>query len=161
MSDTEILPSSELALEHVPITLAARYCILPKSINDGQLDLYCLNETMVDLETQQTLEFAIGLPIRWLATDRSDLDASLLHYYPAMVALIRNCPVKFRFQCPMTWDQLKPTNNNLVRNCAGCGRDVHFCTNITEANRIGKSGGCVAFAHPEFGTFLGEIELDF
>ena len=141
--------------------LPQKYNVLPKSIDGGRLFVYCLDVTAADLDAQRTLEFAIGSPICCTITDRSTLNASLSHYYPALAALIRNCPIEFRFQCPMTWNELTPTNDNLVRRCNSCGRDVHLCTAKTDANRIGRRGDCIAFADPELGTFLGEVELDF
>lgn len=59
-----------------------------------------------------------------------------------MSAEIRNC--EFRFQCPKTWDALKPTEKRRVRFCESCQRTEHDCTTQTQLYDAIVKNQCVA-----------------
>jgi uncharacterized protein (TIGR02996 family) len=71
---------------------------------------------------------------------------------PKWIALIdrpriENCDTErphFRFQCPKTWEQLEPTDNEAVRFCETCQQKVYFCSSVQEAAEHARRGGCVA-----------------
>lgn len=66
-------------------------------------------------------------------------------------ATIRNCPVKFRFQCEKLWTELAATSDPSVRHCGRCGSDVHFCTTDRETIEHAKAGHCIAREFPKDG----------
>jgi uncharacterized protein (TIGR02996 family) len=58
-------------------------------------------------------------------------------------AKVESC-VEFAYRCPQRWDTLLPTDNEAVRHCSVCQRDVHYCRNAGEAHRLADAGECVA-----------------
>ena len=49
--------------------------------------------------------------------------------------------------CPKQWDELTPTDDALVRDCADCGQSVHFIDDQTQLDRAALQGKCVAFVN--------------
>lgn len=52
---------------------------------------------------------------------------------------------EMEFNCPKQWDELTPTENPKVRDCADCGKPVHFIDSQTKLNMAALHGHCVAF----------------
>ncbi len=59
-------------------------------------------------------------------------------------AWIENCNVRFRFECPKRWENLRPTDSPLVRSCDACRKNVYYCESVREARRRAERGECVA-----------------
>jgi uncharacterized protein (TIGR02996 family) len=59
-------------------------------------------------------------------------------------APLEGCPVVFGFQCPMTWEQLRPTRDARVRYCEGCASTVTYFDDLDEAQAAADTGACVA-----------------
>lgn len=57
---------------------------------------------------------------------------------------IENCPIDFEFQCPKRWDKLAPTEEQFVRYCTECHRNVYHCQSIPEARLKSFLGECIA-----------------
>ena len=53
------------------------------------------------------------------------------------------CEMKVR--CPKFWGDLTQTENELVRDCAECGKPVHFVKSQDELEEAAMKGTCVAF----------------
>ena len=49
--------------------------------------------------------------------------------------------------CPKQWNELIPTEDALVRECADCGQSVHFIDDQTQLDRAALQGKCVAFVN--------------
>ncbi len=47
--------------------------------------------------------------------------------------------------CPKQWEELTPTENPLIRDCADCGKPVHFIDDQTKFDTAALQGHCVAF----------------
>ena len=47
--------------------------------------------------------------------------------------------------CPKTWDELKLTEDPLIRGCSDCGKPVHFIDTQEELRDAAAAGNCVAF----------------
>ena len=62
---------------------------------------------------------------------------------PKGVSVIENCPMAF--ECPQTWDSLTPTAAADVRHCDTCRKDVTFCADAAQLERMTEAGACVAF----------------
>lgn len=75
---------------------------------------------------------------------------------------IRKCPLRMKFTCPRTWQELRPTTDEGVRHCAQCDRDVYFCRTDEETLRHAREGHCIARDAPHPGELpmleLGEPE---
>jgi uncharacterized protein (TIGR02996 family) len=52
--------------------------------------------------------------------------------------------VELEFQCPLSWDKLKRTDDNLVRFCEQCHKRVFFAADLHEARRHAEFGHCIA-----------------
>jgi uncharacterized protein (TIGR02996 family) len=57
---------------------------------------------------------------------------------------IEQCPLRFRFRCPLRWEKLGPTADPGVRYCHHCGENVYHCSTIEEAREHALHGNCVA-----------------
>jgi hypothetical protein len=62
---------------------------------------------------------------------------------PEGFTAINNCPMAF--ECPKTWASLTPTENADVRHCDSCSKDVTFCSEEVQLERMTEAGACVAF----------------
>ena len=52
--------------------------------------------------------------------------------------------VRFRFRCPRSWEDLRPTPEGGVRHCEGCQRDVYYCDGTEAAGQHARAGYCIA-----------------
>jgi uncharacterized protein (TIGR02996 family) len=57
---------------------------------------------------------------------------------------IENCPLSFKFRCPMQWEKLLRTEVAAVRFCDSCRKKVYYCGSIDEAREHAVAGHCVA-----------------
>jgi uncharacterized protein (TIGR02996 family) len=57
---------------------------------------------------------------------------------------IEACDALFQFRCPKQWENLKPTDDARIRHCDACGKSVHFCDTVLEAQTHAQRGRCVA-----------------
>jgi hypothetical protein len=57
---------------------------------------------------------------------------------------IRNCERTFRKVCPRSWDDLESTDDNSVRHCSHCERNVFYCTTDAETINHAIAGHCIA-----------------
>jgi uncharacterized protein (TIGR02996 family) len=57
---------------------------------------------------------------------------------------IEKCELRFKFRCPLKWENLKPTEVAAVRFCQSCRKAVHYCHSIEEAQAHAEAGHCVA-----------------
>ena len=58
--------------------------------------------------------------------------------------LVEKCEIRFEFQCPKQWENLRPTADVKVRSCDACRKPVHYCDTIDEARLHAIRGECVA-----------------
>jgi hypothetical protein len=52
---------------------------------------------------------------------------------------------EMEFECPRTWESMKPTADPRVRHCAACGKDVVLCESQQQLKLVAAARGCVAF----------------
>ena len=52
--------------------------------------------------------------------------------------------IRFAFQCPKTWETLKPTTENSARFCDSCERKVFYCRTAEQARQHALAGECIA-----------------
>jgi hypothetical protein len=55
-----------------------------------------------------------------------------------------NCGLRWGFECPKSWEQLRETDDHWVRFCSVCRREVYYCTSVSEAKWRVNAGDCVA-----------------
>jgi uncharacterized protein (TIGR02996 family) len=58
--------------------------------------------------------------------------------------IVENCEISFRFRCPRQWASLQRGDDDRVRYCTSCERQVHYCTTAAEAREHAYAGHCVA-----------------
>ncbi len=59
-------------------------------------------------------------------------------------AVVENCEELFRFRCPKLWEQLAATNDEAIRYCSVCEKNVFYCDSLVEAERLASQGRCIA-----------------
>ena len=52
--------------------------------------------------------------------------------------------VRFAFACPMSWEELAPTEDATERHCARCDQRVYRCTSLRAAEDHARLGHCIA-----------------
>lgn len=57
---------------------------------------------------------------------------------------IEGCTWEFKVQCPLNWAQLVSTDDEDVRVCEVCLRNVYRCHSEVELERHAQQGHCVA-----------------
>jgi hypothetical protein len=62
---------------------------------------------------------------------------------------IRLCGLKFKRQCPLNWDALKPTAEGRSRYCGTCDRSVFLCESDEETMWHAEQGHCIARPVPK------------
>jgi hypothetical protein len=75
------------------------------------------------------------------------------------VRTIRNCPLRFKPDCPKDWGNLAPTLDSGRRHCDRCERDVFFCSGIDDTLEHGRAGHLVARNEP-IRSELPPVRLD-
>jgi uncharacterized protein (TIGR02996 family) len=59
-------------------------------------------------------------------------------------ASIDFCALRFAYECPKQWQNLQRTENDAVRFCEVCQKQVYYCTTLGEARQRAGCGECVA-----------------
>jgi uncharacterized protein (TIGR02996 family) len=57
---------------------------------------------------------------------------------------IEECRFQWNFECPKQWENLQQTQDETVRVCSACEKQVYFCSSIAEAYEYAWLGLCVA-----------------
>jgi hypothetical protein len=143
--ELEKLDVNAAAIHLVPESLAREHCILPAGLTNGKLKLVLPENVDGGLdELIRVLRSALGQDFDFdFATREALLEMINLHYL-AIGAEIRNCEVRFRFECPRLWSNLQSTSNKLIRHCETCNQDVFYCHTKEELNERARKGQCVA-----------------
>jgi hypothetical protein len=58
--------------------------------------------------------------------------------------MIRNCT--FAFKCSVNWDNLEETDEENIRFCLDCQKEVHFCEDDEDLVRSIKLNRCIAIS---------------
>ena len=66
---------------------------------------------------------------------------------------IVNC--KFTYKCPLEWQNLTESDNENVRFCSTCEKNVYFAHSQSEVYYFAERGDCIAF-HPGEGINFSE-----
>ena len=69
---------------------------------------------------------------------------------------IRNC--KFAYRCSAKWEDLEETNDDEIRFCNDCQKEVFFCDSDDTLVALVKLNRCVAILKPNSkGRLLGDV----
>ena len=63
-----------------------------------------------------------------------------------VVHQVENCD--FLFKCPQQWDKMDETENEDVRFCGECRKEVHFVKGVKSLKELREAGKCVALWQP-------------
>ena len=68
-----------------------------------------------------------------------------------MLRTVRSCPNEFatRRRCDKSWESLAATEDDDVRHCGVCAKDVHFCRTDEETIRHALARHCIAREVPD------------
>lgn len=70
---------------------------------------------------------------------------------------IRNC--KFAYKCTAKWDNLQETEDESIRFCDECQKEVFFCDSDDTLVSLVKLNRCIAILKPNSKEYLlGDIE---
>ena len=72
---------------------------------------------------------------------------------------ISNCSINFKVKCPVLWESLEMTEQEDVRFCSRCEKDVYLCSTRKRAIAYAKLGRCIAYEYDDR-LMLGEPEND-
>jgi hypothetical protein len=64
------------------------------------------------------------------------------------VRTIRNCPLRFKQECPKEWGNLTVSSDSGQRRCNHCQRDVFLCSDVDDTLEHGRAGNLVARDEP-------------
>jgi len=59
---------------------------------------------------------------------------------------IRNCT--FAYKCEMKWDELDETEEDEIKFCKGCQKEVYLCETDEDLTKAIKRNRCVAIFYP-------------
>jgi uncharacterized protein (TIGR02996 family) len=107
--------------------------------DDPRGEFLRLEVRLSELEPDTAEHAAVGALLQQM---RSTLDPDWLARFDQ--TCIENCTVSFRFECPMRWEQLQPTEDQRVRFCDKCLKHVHHCQDVAEAREHAAMAHCVA-----------------
>ena len=60
-----------------------------------------------------------------------------------LINAIINC--EFEYQCNLNWDALDKTNNEFIRHCSQCKKDVKLCVDDKTIDIASIEGKCIAY----------------
>ena len=67
---------------------------------------------------------------------------------------IKNC---FEFVCPLKWDNLQKTDNNDIRFCGSCDKQVFKASSLKSFSKLANENKCVAYTENDgVPTIMGE-----
>ena len=62
-----------------------------------------------------------------------------------MKNMIDNCKYKFKYKCPLQWENLEKTKDLEVRFCGECNKNIYHCKTDQEVDEHIELNHCVAF----------------
>ena len=84
--------------------------------------------------TQRLVELSATIDVRW----------RLLVARPAIENCDREDVPKFSFKCPKEWGGLTATDDQDIKFCDACKKNVYYCATVPEARDRAARGECVA-----------------
>lgn len=158
MSEVDWSKFDESILEYVPANIARKFCVAPYVRDSSCITLICPDENDFRILNEQQLVFVLGASVKFLPYPRSEVESAISQLYPNSEPQVRNCGIRFSYQCPRTWASLLPTANEGHRRCPDCNKDVHLCDTKEQANELIQQGKCIAYADD---NFPGEMYLGY
>jgi hypothetical protein len=68
---------------------------------------------------------------------------------------------EFAFKCPLRWSQFTPTEQENVRHCSECNRNVHLALSQEELNHLAVDDQCVAVRLQASDLWVGRIHIPY
>lgn len=146
--------------EFLPEAVARSLTALPIAIVGGTLHLAIpVDRPAATDELIAQLRFALEMPIIFGFADRMALEEAIDVHYSIRHSVVQNCPRHFLFRCSKRWEDLTRSEDDRVRHCTECDKDVHLCKTSEEISKAAGHGYCIAFYDAEE-EFLGIIADD-
>lgn len=157
MSRKELLLIPDEVLELIPEQVALRFKILPASIENGILIIFCTGD--FSLGKKEQVRFILDRPVQFRCIQNSLLIRSIAEIFQKVDADIIYCGTPLRFRCPKKWENLEIGEELDQRYCPQCQETVFLCQSVEHAKEMGFAGKCVAFYDPvSEGMLLGNLE---
>jgi hypothetical protein len=135
---TAIIPKN--LLDILGAARAIVWKVLPLSDDGNTMILYCPTDgdygskfaSLFGRELERTIEF-VPVERDWL-----------MQAIEEQFATIQDCPPRFSFLCPKTWQSLESTDTEEIRFCRTCQKNVYWCKTPAEVQAYGEKGRCIA-----------------
>ena len=134
----------ESVLLSVPPSLVRELCVIPVAANSHSITLVRPSDDLFTEETCAKLDFVLNRKFKWISCNRCDIEAAIDRLYADDFAGIANCDQDDRTRCPHRWRSLGPTDDERIRFCSECGKDVVLCRTQQELDAQVGSGKIVA-----------------
>lgn len=146
-------------LELIPESLVREHCVLPARVDQSTITIYCPDDERFGSEEREKIQFILNRPVDWWPAERDAVREAITKHLGELPVAVIDCDLKFRFRCPLLWEQLRSTGDAHIRFCEVCERSVHRAADASEAQRLARDGKCVAYTSVECDT-VGLIEFE-
>ncbi|MCR9211544.1 MAG: hypothetical protein NXI28_25245 [bacterium] len=129
-------------VDTIPESVARECSVIAVALAQDLLTIACPDDSFGPRD-EERVRFILDRPISWLRLPRSEIaDAVQRHY--VVDGAINDCGWTMRYQCPQRWRDLAPTDDEMVRHCNVCDRNVHACYTDESVAAHADKGDCVA-----------------
>ena len=151
-----IIPESVIRL--IPESVARENSVIALNCSADILTIAFPND-LPDWFEKDRIEFILNRPIRWIPYPHNDIQSAINRHYD-VPAGIDNCSWTFKYECPHRWKSLATTDDNSIRFCPVCSRNVYLCHTDSDVAHHAQAGDCVAKIDGFGIELLGEVAID-
>lgn len=134
------IPESVVNL--IPESLARESDIIAVNCSSHFLTVACPNESFGPHQEEKIL-FILDRKIQWERHPRCDIQKTIDRHY-GVSGGVENCEWRFRYQCPHRWRNFAITDDDMVRFCPVCSRNVYLCIDDAAVMLHANLGHCIA-----------------
>ena len=144
--------------ELLPEAVAREMSVLVVSKLDDELTLACPREQF-GKDDRERIEFILSRSVNWQPHALKDIRSAIPIAY-GTIKQIAGCDWKFRNKCPEQWVRLERSEDDTVRNCNICNKNVYLCLESSQVKEHAKIGNCVCYVNDSLeGESLGDVML--
>lgn len=149
----------QTVVDLIPECVARESHVIAVALHDEVLTVACPVETF-SIKDAVRVESILARKIHWLHVPRDEISEAINRHYVVDGSIVE-CGWEFRFRCPQRWRDLAPTNDESVRFCCVCSRNVYACHNESMVQEHSSQGRCVAIMQDSFGGYelIGDVAL--
>ena len=153
---TRNIPESVIDL--IPESLARENCVIALNCSPTIVTIAYPNDA-TDWYEQEKIESILGRSIRWVGYPSAEIQSAINRHYE-LSGGVESCHWKFRYRCPHRWRNFATTEDETVRFCPVCSRNVYLCASESEFNYHAQAGHCVAKIDGFDMELIGEVAIE-